>query len=363
MSYRISILLTAAAALGLGHATAVDFQYKSDDIAIPPARADEPLREVFSLDAAVDYVEKGATAWQDARQCVSCHTNGAYNQFRPALTPLLGAPPRHHREFLMQELAESKTVDREVALTGLRPTQAAVLAHGLAEWDSHIEGKLSEGTREALGVMLSLQGEDGSWGNAHCWPPFESSNYHGATVAALALATAPGFIAEASAEERAGIDKLRRYLNEERPPHDYARLLLLWTATRMDGLLDATQRDALIQMALKHQQADGGWSIRSFSAPENWGDGRRAARLQRASNFENPASDGHQTGLVLLVLRAAGLPSSHPALQEGVAWLKANQRVSGRWWTESLNTDKYHFITYSGTLYPIAALHACGGLK
>ena len=33
--------------------------------------------------------------------------------------------------------------------------------------------------------------------------------------------------------------------------------------------------------------------------------------------------------------------------------------MSGRWWTRSLNTDKFHFITYSGTVFPLLALDAC----
>ena len=141
MSFRITRYLPLAFAVVFsgGIATAVEFQYKSDDIAIAPARADEPLRESFSLDAAVDYVEKGTTAWQNA--------SGAYNQFRPALSPMLGTPPKRHWEFLKQELIESKTLDRETALEGLRPTQAAVLAHGMAEWDYHVEGKLRDGMR------------------------------------------------------------------------------------------------------------------------------------------------------------------------------------------------------------------------
>lgn len=361
MLCRISLLI--AIAFGGASAQTDEFQYHSKDIAIPPARIDEPIRETFSLDAAVTYIEQGAAAWQDARQCLSCHTNGAYNQFRPALSPLLGTPPEAHWEFLKEELTESKNLDRETARKGLRPTQSAVLAHGMAEWDRHVAGTLRDETRDALRVMLSLQEEDGSWGNAHCWPPFESSNYHGATVAALAVATAPGFLEEANETERAAIEKLRHYLRHTTPPHDYGRLLLLWASTRMEGLIDTAQREALIAMALAHQESDGGWSMRRFSAPEGWGDGSRAERLRREFDFESPASDGHQTGLVILTLREAGLRASHPALQRGVAWLKANQRTSGRWWTKSLNTDTYHFITYSGTVYPLAALHACDALK
>ena len=59
---------------------------------------------------------------------------------------------------------------------------------------------------------------------------------------------------------------------------------------------------------------------------------------------------------------AAGVPASDPALEKAVSWLKKNQRESGRWWTRSLNTDRYHFITYSGTCYPLLALARCGAL-
>ena len=61
-------------------------------------------------------------------------------------------------------------------------------------------------------------------------------------------------------------------------------------------------------------------------------------------------------------LREAGVPADHPQIRRGIAWIKANQRESGRWWTRSLNTDRYSFITYSGTCYPLLALHACGEL-
>lgn len=69
------------------------------------------------------------------------------------------------------------------------------------------------------------------------------------------------------------------------------------------------------------------------------------------------------TGLAILVAREAGVPADDVRLQAGIQWLMANQRESGRWWTRSLNTDSYHFITYSGTIYALAALDKCGVLK
>jgi squalene-hopene/tetraprenyl-beta-curcumene cyclase len=69
------------------------------------------------------------------------------------------------------------------------------------------------------------------------------------------------------------------------------------------------------------------------------------------------------TGLAIIVLREAGIPAGDPALARGVSWLQSNQRESGRWWTRSLNTDTFHYITYSGTAYPLLALALCDSLS
>ena len=115
-------------------------------------------------------------------------------------------------------------------------------------------------------------------------------------------------------------------------------------------------------MLRKHQQADGGWSLRKFSEPEKWGAGNRATKLRNEADFATPASDGHMTGLAIIALREAGVAASDSALRRGVQWLKSNQRESGRWWTRSLNTDTHHYITYSGTAYPLLALALCQAL-
>ena len=115
-------------------------------------------------------------------------------------------------------------------------------------------------------------------------------------------------------------------------------------------------------MVSKHQRPDGGWSIRTFAVPEQWGEGNRAEKLRSEPEFANPPSDGHMTGLAIIALRKAGLASTDPQLQRGISWLLRNQRESGRWWTRSLNTDDWHFVTYSGTLYPLLALALCDAL-
>lgn len=342
-------------------------QYKFEGIVIPAASADEPLRQTFSAKAAVDYLERGAKAWSGARKCVSCHTNGSYLVVRPSLTKQLGPPAKEQREFFVKQLADMKNKNRAILRAGLRPTQMAYIAAGLAEWDQHVTGKLSKETDAALRLMLSLQLKDGSQRNLNCWPPHESSNYHGATVVAMAVATAPGFVKSLDPKKDKKvlqrIAAVRNYLKKTTPPHDYARVLLLWTATRMDDVINAKRKRELIATLWKHQRKDGGWSLRTFSKPENWGGGNRAKKLRSEPEFKNPPSDGHMTGLAVLVLRDAGIPAKDPRIQKAVAWLKTHQRESGRWWTRSLNTDKWHFITYTGTLYPLAALAKCGALR
>jgi squalene-hopene/tetraprenyl-beta-curcumene cyclase len=70
-------------------------------------------------------------------------------------------------------------------------------------------------------------------------------------------------------------------------------------------------------------------------------------------------SDGYATGFAVYVLRQAGKPVNDDAVQRGVAWLKKNQRASGRWFTQSLNTNYAHYVSHAGTAFAMMALQAC----
>ena len=337
-------------------------QYQWQDISIPPASSQEPLLREFSLDRALGYIETAALAWTREHKCISCHTNAAYMVTRPGLAPRVGKPSEEIRKFFVQQLQKYQSLDREKLMSGIQPTQVAYLAQGLAEWDKHVTGSLSPETEAALALLFQVQDEKGGWGNSDCWPPFESSSYHTTTVAAMAVATAPGWLTGVTDKTtRSGIDKMKRYLGTA-ATHDYHRLLLLWTATRMPSLLEQREVDLLIQTVWRHQREDGGWSIRTFAEPESWGSGNRSEKLRAEPEFTDPPSDGHQTGLCVLILREAGVPATDLRIRRAVLWLLANQRESGRWWTRSLNTDKFHFITYSGTCYPLLALAKCDAL-
>jgi squalene-hopene/tetraprenyl-beta-curcumene cyclase len=343
-----------------------DFQYQFEAISVPRATADEPVRAQLSIEAAAEYLEHGSVAWSGQRKCVSCHTNGTYMTIRPQLSRTLGPPDAANRVFFIEQLQKLQAEPLERLRQSTRPAQVIYIAAGLAEWDAAVGGSLSPETETAIELMFRIQTDEGTWGTLDCWPPFESDAYHEATVAAMAAAAAPGWIAKVrgtpASATAVGLEKLRQYLRTQPPLHDYSRVLLLWAAARMPDLLPQAQRQELQQVLLRHQKSDGSWSIRSFAAPEAWGGGNRAAKLKAEPEFADPPGDGHMTGLAIVVLRENGTAASDAAIQKGLVWLKNNQRESGRWWTRSLNTDSWHFITYSGTAYPLLALQLCDEL-
>lgn len=341
-------------------------QYEHDGFTVPKATAEEPKLDALSVPLAVEYLEKGTTAWSAQRKCITCHTNGTYMIVRPALSAKLGKPNEATRNFFLETLKTFSTEEKSKLDQSTRPAQVIYLAAGLTEWDAHVTKQLSPETDQALRLMFDIQRDHGSWGTLDCWPPYESDAYHEATVAAMAAATAPGWLAKIAESKNekliAAVEKMKAYLRTQTPPHDYSRVLLLWTNTRMKGLIDETRQRELVEMLAKHQRDDGGWSIRTFATPEAWGAGNRAKKLKAEPEFASPPSDGHMTGLAIIVLREAGVPANDPRIQKGLAWLKSNQRSSGRWWTRSLNTDAWHFITYSGTAFPLLAMQMCDSL-
>ena len=73
------------------------------------------------------------------------------------------------------------------------------------------------------------------------------------------------------------VERLRIALREHQPRNDYERALQLQLAVVMPDVVTENQRQAAIAVLWKHQQADGGWSTRSMSDIDNWGDRMTAA--------------------------------------------------------------------------------------
>ncbi len=340
------------------------YQYHYKNVTYYRPSLDEP-KIPFSAELALNYLEQGAIAWTSEWHCVACHTNGSYMVVRPMLTSQFGPPQKELHDYFVTALHEQLTPVPGDPKWQQEPTQVVYIAAGLAIWDANVTHSLSPETAQALDLMFKLQRETGDWYiDDDNNPPLESKTFQLATVAARAVANAPGWLAaQKGTQNEAHIRRLEELLRSERNLQgDYDRTDLLWTATEYPGLLDAKRMSELTAMVLSHQQPDGGWSIRTFARPEEWGKGNRAQKLREEPELLNPPSDGHMTGLAIIALRKAGIPAGDPHIQRGVAWLLANQRASGRWYTRSLNRDGWQFITYSGTAYPLLALSMCDAL-
>jgi squalene-hopene/tetraprenyl-beta-curcumene cyclase len=344
--------------------TPFQYQYHFKDVTIPRPSPEE-AKIPFSPQLALAYMEQGATAWTGERQCVACHTNGSYMVVRPLMSSQLGPPQKAMRDFFISTLNEELATDPDDMRPDQDSTQAVYVAAGLAIWDAHVTHRLSPETAQALSIMFKLQRKDGDWTiSDDNNPPLESSRFQLATVAARAVGNAPGWLAQQQGTPvEAQVKLLEDYLRSGRKIQgDYDRTDLLWAASEFPGLLDSNRMRELIAMISSHQRPDGGWSIRTFALPEEWGKGNRADKLRAELEFPDPPSDGHMTGLAIIVLREAGVSASDPRIQHGVSWLLTNQRASGRWWTRSLNRDGWQFISYSSTVYPLLALSLCDAL-
>lgn len=310
--------------------------------------ADEPRAPAVSLSAAARFLDAAAVNWTRERKCATCHTNVPYMFVRGALKDAPSEGASIVRRFFEERAAhwddEAKTAkprsDAEVVVTAV----------ALAFQDAQTSGELHPLTRKALDRMWTLQRPDGAWNWLKCaWPPLEHDDYFGAVFGAVGTANAPGNYAQTPAAQR-GLNKLKEYLRHTPPPSLHHKAWLLWASIKLDGLLTDSERQRTIKDLLALQKEDGGWSLASLG---DWKghDGR--------DNDTNAPSDGYGTGLVVYVIRQAGMSAKDKAMERGVRWLQTNQRISGRWFTRSLNTDRAHYITNAGTAFAVLALTTC----
>jgi len=191
-----------------------------------PNSPDEPLARQMSVAKAVDFIDRASLHWQRSRECVTCHTNGAYLMARGQLQADT-APHISVRKFFEQYVdgwAKKKPEPQGIVVT------AAALA-----MDDATSGKLTDTTRAAFDEAWKIQRADGSWDWLKCgWGPFESDDHYGVTLAAIAASKAPGNYAQ-TGQAAAGLAKLRSYL-ENHPaelPHQKAMMLARRRVTEM----------------------------------------------------------------------------------------------------------------------------------
>lgn len=314
-----------------------------------PTKADEPRAAQFSAAKAAEYLDSVGIHWTRDRECISCHTNMPYLTARPQLP---GEAWKEVREFLEADVQKWST--------GGKPRGDAYVvatAFALAFNDAQTTGQLHDATRAALDKMWEIQLPTGEWKWLKCdWPPLEHDDYYGATLAALAAGYAPHNYAQQNEKAKSGIEKLVHYFAKNPPPDLHHTAMLLWAAQKLPGLMTADEQKKAIAALVAKQRADGGWSLPSLGHYK-----RRDA--QKTPNDPNADSDGYGTGLVTFVLLQTGMKPTDPVIVKAVQWLKANQRVSGRWYTRSLNNDKAHYIANAGSAFCVLALKDAGALN
>jgi squalene-hopene/tetraprenyl-beta-curcumene cyclase len=194
-----------------------------------------------------------------------------------------------------------------------------------------------------------------------------------------AMVTAPGWLANLKdAELLARVERIKKFLREHPPLNDYELALKLQLANLAPDLVSKEEREAAIAMLWKKQLPDGGWSTRRMSDLLKWRvevhppterqpwkeamDPTVVKLIQNLPDAANPGSDPYMTAFAVVLLRESGVPASDKRIQNGVAWLKENQRASGRWWMYSLYRGNYNYITYISTAQALRALALCDEL-
>ena len=325
----------------------------------PDAWPDEPVAKTFSLDKGVEFLDTATLSWVRRHQCFSCHTGYPYLLARTSVGDPKAAGLLEARKFLEQRVVawdkggKGKGYLKAEGIIEFTEgvTEVVAIASTLAMHDRQSTGKLQPATRTALARMWELQQADGTWTwNKENLAPLEYDDYFGTVYAAVGVGQAPEGYAESEAA-REGVTRLRSYFAKTPAPDLHHKTYLLWASLGLDGLMDKADRKRTVKALLALQRTDGGWSLPSLGA---W------KRHNGKPQDKDAPSDGYATGLVVYVLRQAGVAATEKPMQRGVGWLKANQRESGRWFTRSLNHDDgEHYITNAGTAYAILALMAC----
>ena len=343
--------------------------------------------------AAAAYLDYRAGWWMEwsgaARDqgtfCISCHTALPYALARPSLRAALTEDdPSEYEHRLIENVEKRVRLWNKIApyysdrgydhkTAESRGTESVLNAVILTGRDSR-QGHLNDTTLAALGNMWELQLQAGEDKGAWAWLQFDQepweandSAYYGATLAAIAVGTAPDHYAS-SPEIQTHLNLLREYLRRQSATQSTInRVFLLWASTKLPGLLDPEQQKSIIDEALSRQQSDGGWRLASIAWRwKGWSVKSLLKMWLREDGTPlEGRSDGVATGVITYVLEEAGVPRENGQLRSGLAWLKNNQNMAEGFWPassvnkrKSMTSDTGRFMSDAATAYAVLALTA-----
>lgn len=320
------------------------------------ASADEPRVPVASIAKASHFLETVSLKWTRQNKCGTCHTNLAHVMAEPYLVERDKATEKEIRDSLFDFLATYNPDTTAVPPDKQRANNnilwnRLIIAGTFAMSDGEAGVPQDPRTLARFDQIWAMQSPDGSFNYPRKALPFLEDDKH-YVMAMLSIAASylpPQHLNTPAAA--AGFKKLNHYLATNPARDHHGELVLMRASLKAPEIMSSAQRRELIDRTLKLQREDGGWSIASLG---NW------PKEDGGTNDKNGASDGYGTGFVLYTLCKSGVPKTSRPIQHGLAWLKTNQRESGRWFTHSLwSDDMHHYVSTIGTAYAVMALKEC----
>jgi squalene-hopene/tetraprenyl-beta-curcumene cyclase len=318
-----------------------------------PATAAEAFRSNYSEAKAGTFLDDIALRWTEHNKCGTCHTNIAQLMARPlTIAGNTNSYVETVRYSLLAFADETRQGDDELKTFLLAP-----IAGALAVNDGISGQTLDPQVAELLDYMWTVQDAGGGWSyttEEELVPFLEQNPYYTSLLVGVGL----GYVNDRyqqSPLRREGINRLVDFLRHNMPTNLHERAVLLWGSARTPELLTDAARRSIRNDLLKAQNADGGWTLPAM------GDWQRLnGALDGAPNDPNGPSDGYATGLATLALCQKPKASDGNAIDGGLNWLKTHQRISGRWFTRSLYSDRAHnYLSNMATAYALMAIRDC----
>ncbi|MGC4055486.1 MAG: hypothetical protein QM757_42210 [Paludibaculum sp.] len=325
---------------------------------------------------AAEYLDARQTEWfawgpvkSMGGPCLSCHTGLTYLLARPPLRKALGeGRPVAHETGLLNALRArvDKNEAREYAPGITKEPMAsqaigveAIFAALLLARAEEGTASMSPATKQAFDRLWRVQQKSGPLQGAWPWYVFNSDPYEtpdspffGATLAALAVSSAPAAYREEE-QVKTGMASLKAYFQASssgQPLHN--RLMLLWAARQLPGLVPKKEMQSIVDEALKKQSDDGSWSAEALGP---WKEHPEAKPVTGANSYA--------TALAAFTLQAGGVPASDRRLAAALTWLRGHQDSKAGYW-DSISMNKQYpagampalFMRDAATSFAVMAL-------